>query len=84
MHTEEVEIYHPHDVYFTKVGTCDNRGAEALWQFQLFPEVEQGLIGEWVDNTNDVHENEDNATNDAHGHEWTSFSVVRFRAFIYN
>jgi len=57
MHTEgSATPYHPHDVYFTKVGTCDNRGAEALWQFQLFPEVEQGLIGEWVVNTeHDAH-----------------------------
>jgi hypothetical protein len=29
--------------YWTKVGSCDNRGEEKLWQFQLFPEVEAGL-----------------------------------------
>lgn len=34
--------------YLTKIGSCDNRGEEKLWQFQLFPEVEAGLTDEFV------------------------------------
>lgn len=68
MTSDEVP-YHPDGVYFTKIGTCDNRGAEKLWQFMLFPEVQSGLVGEWVFDTDDVHQNEDSKTADAHGHE---------------
>lgn len=34
--------------YYTKIGSCDNRGEEKLWQFQLFPEVLAGLTDEFV------------------------------------
>ena len=32
--------------YRTKIGTCDNRGEEKLWQFALFPEVGAALTDE--------------------------------------
>lgn len=58
--------YHPDGVYFTKIGTCDNRGAERLWQFALFPEVQNGIIDDWV-----VSEelNEDGTVHDHAEHE---------------
>lgn len=68
IHDNDSVPYHPHGVYFTKVGSCDNRGAEKLWQFQLFPEVESGLIGEWVYTTDDVHHDEESKANDDHHH----------------
>lgn len=68
MHNHDEVAYHPDGVYFTKVGTCDNRGAEKLWQFMLFPEVEAGLTGEWVHTTDDGHHNEEIAAADPHHH----------------
>merc|ERR1711881_74996 len=46
--------YGPEDHYYTKIGSCDNRGVERLWQFQLFPEVEQGITDPWVLTTDDI------------------------------
>lgn len=75
--------YHPDGVYFTKIGSCDNRGAEKLWQFQLFPEVQNGIVDDWVVETDDhdedgtEHNHEDHEAHgeDHEGHEHGGFGL---------